>query len=89
MSLISEQLKEKIINECSSLLKRKDIKDNIKEIMNPIISIILNELYPYIYLSIIFVALGFLLILVTLVLLMRIYKIINKVNKIIKFNDKN
>jgi hypothetical protein len=89
MNELSEKFKQNILNECTNLLKRKDVKDNIKEIMNPIISLILNELYPYIYLSIIFVALGFLLILVTMVLLMRIYKIINKVNKIIKNNDKN
>jgi len=88
MNDLKENLKKTVLSECINLLKSNEVKDKIKEMLNPIISIILNEIYPYIYLSIIFVALGFLLILVTMVLLMRIYKIINRVNKIIKKNDK-
>ena len=88
MNDLKENLKKTVLSECINLLKSNEVKDKIKEMLNPIISIILNEIYPYIYLSIIFVALGFLLILVTMVLLMRIYKIINRVNKINKKNDK-
>lgn len=88
MNDLKENLKKSVLSECINLLKSNEVKDKIKEMLNPIISIILNEIYPYIYLSIIFVGLGFLLILVTMVLLMRIYKIINRVNKIIKKNDK-
>jgi hypothetical protein len=88
MNDLKENFKKTLLSECTNLLKSNEVKNNIKEIFNPIISIILNEIYPYIYLSLIFVALGFLLILVTMVLLMRIYKIINRVNKIIKKNDK-
>lgn len=88
MNGLKENLKKTVLSECINLLKSNEVKEKIKEMLNPIISIILNEIYPYIYLSIIFVGLGFLLILVTMVLLMRIYKIINRVNKIIKKNDK-
>ena len=88
MNVLKENFKKSVLSECINLLKSNEIKDMFKEMLNPIIGIILNEIYPYIYLSIIFVGLGFLLILVTMVLLMRIYKIINRVNKIMKKNDK-
>ena len=48
-------MKDIFINECLLLLKREDIKKNIKEciypIIQPIINILLKEIYPYIYLS--------------------------------------
>ena len=68
-------MKDYFINECLSLLKRDDIKNNIKEfiypIIQPIISILLKEIYPYIYLSLIFIIIGFLLHLGIFILLLR------------------
>ena len=63
--------KDKIITECLEILNRKDVKDEFKNIMRPIIEMLLKDIYPYIYLSIIFVVISFLLILGIFVLLMR------------------
>lgn len=63
--------KDKIISECLEILSREDVKNEFKNIMRPIIELLLKEIYPYIYLSIIFVVISFLLILGIFVLLMR------------------
>tara|TARA_B100001769_G_C22057055_1_gene568295 strand:+ start:717 stop:953 length:237 start_codon:yes stop_codon:yes gene_type:complete len=63
--------KEKIIQECLEILGRDDVKTEIKNITKPLIDIILKEIYPYIYISIIFVLISFLLILGIFIILMR------------------
>jgi len=68
-------MKDIFLNECLLLLKREDIKQNIKEciypIIQPIVSILLKEINPYIYLSLIFVFISFLLHLGIFILLLR------------------
>ncbi len=64
-------LKNKIIDECLNTLKRDDVKEEIKELMKPVIDMFLKEIYPYIYLSIIFVIISFLLILGIFLILVR------------------
>ena len=63
--------KETIVNECLEVLGRKDVKDEIKELFVPIIDLLLKEIYPYIFLSMIFVVISFLLILGIFILLLR------------------
>ena len=63
--------KEKLLKECFDILGRDDVKQEIKNITKPIIDIILKEIYPYIYISIIFVIISFLLILGIFIILMR------------------
>ena len=63
--------KEKIVQECLEILGRDDVKSEIKNITRPLIDIILREIYPYIYISIIFVFISFLLILGIFIILMR------------------
>ena len=63
--------KEQILNECMEILNREDVKNEFKKIMRPLIELLLKDIYPYIYLSIIFVIISFLLILGIFVLLMR------------------
>ena len=67
--------KEKIVQECLEILGRDDVKSEIKNITRPLIDIILREIYTYIYISIIFVFISFLLILGIFIILMR-----NKLN---------
>ena len=55
--------KEKIINECVTILNKTEVKNSIKNLFIPLIDMILKEIYPYIYLSLIFVVISFLLIL--------------------------
>ena len=64
-------IKEKLINECLNIFKREDVKDEIKEIMKPVIDMYLKEIYQYIYLSLIFVIISFLLILGIFLILVR------------------
>ena len=63
--------KDRIVQECLEILGREDVKDEIKNITKPLIDIILKEIYPYIYISIIFVLISFLLILGIFIILMR------------------
>ena len=68
-------MKDVFINECLLLLKRQDIKENLKEfiapIIQPIVTNLLKEINPYIYLSLIFVFISFLLHLGIFILLIR------------------
>ena len=68
-------MKDAFINECLLLLKRKDIKENLKEfiapIIQPIVNDLLKEINPYIYLSLVFVFISFLLHLGIFILLFR------------------
>ncbi len=66
-----DDLKDTIINECLNTLSRDDLKNDIKNLMKPLVDMIIQQLYPYIFLSIIFVCISFLLILGTFILLLR------------------
>jgi hypothetical protein len=70
-------MSEVFIQKCLNLLKREDIKKEVKDFIKPLIDLILQEIYPYIYISVLFVAVSFLLILGIFLLLMRNYKYIN------------
>jgi hypothetical protein len=67
-------IKHSFLQQCLAILKREDIKTELKLLMRPMIDLILQEIYPYIFLSMIFVFISFLLILGIFILLMR-YKI--------------
>ena len=74
-------IKDMIINKCLEVLKRKDVKEDIKELMRPVVDMIIKEIYPYIFLSIVFVFISFLLILGIFILLLRTkmtFKVLNK-----------
>ena len=64
-------IKEIIVEQCLKALKRDDIKEEIKNIIKPVIGIILQEIYPYIYISVVFIFISFLLILGIFILLLR------------------
>ena len=66
-----DDIKNTIINECLKTLKREDVKNDIKELMKPLLNMIIAHLYPYIFLSIVFVSISFLLILGIFILLLR------------------
>lgn len=79
-------LKETLIVECKNMLKRDDIKEEIKEIFKPIIDMILHEIYPYILLSVILVIISFMLILGIFIMLLRNNKQPLKMPRILKFS---
>ena len=57
------------LHECLSLMDTEEFKNEMKIFLRPIIDIIIQEIQPYIYLTIIFISLCFLLILGIFVLL--------------------
>ena len=62
----------KIVEQCLDILKRDDIKQEIRRLSTNIISIVLYEINPYIYIIIMFGLLLFILNLAILILLLRI-----------------
>jgi|UniRef100_A0A6C0BYT9 hypothetical protein len=74
-------IKDMIIEKCLEVLKRKDVKEDLKELMRPVVDMIIKEIYPYIFLSIVFVIISFLLILGIFILLLRTkisFKVVDK-----------
>ena len=64
--------------ECLNILKDKEINNTIVEIVKPLIDMIFRDIYPYIYISILFVMVSFLLNLGMFILLMRNKGILGK-----------
>ena len=64
-------LKDSIIQECLVILKREDVKSEFKNILAPFIELIIKQIYPYLYLCLVFVIISFLLHLGIFILLLR------------------
>ena len=62
---------ESVVEMCLNVLKREDVKKELKHFASPLIEPILEHLYPYIYISLIFVIISFFLHLGIFVLLVR------------------
>jgi hypothetical protein len=45
-------MKDTIVSQCLDILKRDDIKHEFRKILSPFINLILNEVNPYIYITI-------------------------------------
>ena len=63
--------KDTLINECVKILKREDVKKELKSIFTPFISLLLQEIYPYVFVTLVLVILVFILILGIFVILLR------------------
>ena len=68
---MSFEIKDLIIDKCMEVLKRKDVKEELKNLMRPMMDMLIKEIYPYIFLSIVLVFISFLLILGIFILLLR------------------
>lgn len=68
----------RIADACIGFLKREDVKKEIKSALSPLIDLVLVDIYPYIYLSLIFVIISFVLHLGIFVLLLRERQLIGK-----------
>ena len=53
--------KDTFIKQCVNILKREDVKHELNLLISPIMEVILERLNPYIYISLIFVIISFLL----------------------------
>lgn len=68
----------RLADACISFIRRDDIKKEMKAAFSPLIDMVLVDIYPYIYLSLIFVIISFILHLGIFVLLFRERQLINK-----------
>ena len=64
-------MKDYVVRECINVLRREDVKEEVKSFVRPLLSMFLEQLYPYIYLCLFLVILSFLLVLGTFVLLIK------------------
>lgn len=63
-----------IVRQCLDILKRDDIKYELRTMFTPIINVILYELNPYIYITVLLVFLIFVMILAILILLILVLR---------------
>jgi hypothetical protein len=67
-------MKESIVQQCLDILKRDDVKKEVKLILKPLLDFILYEINPYIYITIILVFMTFIMILSILIILLYILR---------------
>ena len=60
-----------ILTKCLDVIKTPEVQNEIIKFIKPIINLILNEIYPYIYLSVLLVFVSFFLLLAIFLLLLR------------------
>ena len=80
--------KNKAIDYCLDIIKREDVKNELKQLFKPVIQLILQEIYPYIYLSVLFLFISFFLILGIFILLFR-NNYISQVSRVLQTNTTN
>ena len=64
-------MRDGVIDLCLAVLQRSDVKGELKTLLSPLVDPILDQLYPYVYLSLLFVIVSFFLHLGILFLLVR------------------
>ena len=66
--------KDKVYDYCLDFIKKDEVKKELKNLFKPIVSLILEEIYPYIYLSLLLVVISFFLVLGIFIILIKSYK---------------
>jgi len=69
------------LSKCANELQKKKVKNELRKLIKPLVDIILKDLYPYLYLSISFIFICFILILGIFFQLMRINKRLQPMEK--------
>lgn len=64
-------MKDSLVQQCLDILKKEDIKKEIKLLLNPIKEFIMYEMYPYIYIIFFLILFLFIMVLAILVILLR------------------
>lgn len=67
-------MKDTIVQQCLDILKREDIKNEVKILIRPLLDFILFEINPYIYLIVGLVFMIFVMILAILIILILLLK---------------
>ena len=74
-------MKDSLAKQCLDILKRDDVKNEVKILFSPVLDFILTEINPYIYITVTLVFMIFIMILailIILVLLLRNKQIVTK-----------
>jgi hypothetical protein len=71
-----KEIKDKISDYCLEFIKKDEVKQELKNLFKPIINLILEEIYPYIYLSLLLVIISFFLVLGIFIMLIKSQKTI-------------
>jgi hypothetical protein len=61
-------MKDSVAQQCLDILKREDVKNEFKILFTPVMDFVLNQISPYIYLTITLVFFIFIMILAILVM---------------------
>ena len=61
-------MKDSLLKQCLDVLKREDVKSELKLLLNPIIEFILFEIRPYTYVTILLLFMIFVMVLANLAL---------------------
>jgi hypothetical protein len=67
-------MKDTLVQQCLDILKRDDVKNEIKIVLRPLTEFILFEINPYIYITVILVFLIFVMILAILMILIQLLR---------------
>ena len=67
-------MKDSLVQQCLDVLKREDIKNELKKLLKPVFNYILHEINPYIYIIITLICFIFIMILANLILLILILR---------------
>ena len=70
----NNNFKDKVYDYCLDFIKKDEVKKELKNLFKPIVNLILEEIYPYIYLSLLLVIISFFLVLGIFIMLIKIYK---------------
>jgi hypothetical protein len=62
-------MKESLIQQCLDILKRDDIRNELKMLLKPVIDFILYEINPYLYIILTLFLLNFIMILTIIIIL--------------------
>jgi hypothetical protein len=66
-------MSERFMNDLVQMITKDDVKREMKVVMRPYINMLLKEIYPYLYVSLVFVCISFLMTLSIFVLLLKKY----------------
>jgi hypothetical protein len=62
-------MKDTLVNQCLALLKREDIKKEIKIFLTPIMDVVVSIMTPYMYVGLSLISINILIILINIILL--------------------
>ena len=65
-------MRDMVIDECKKFISRSDVKQEMKTVMTPIVQMILDEIYPYVYMTLVFVFVTFCFIVALFVMVYRL-----------------